>query len=77
MTALFLAGIYGTSVRSLVKPKVQEETSLFSTENNAGISGSFFLSIPISDIVQVKRKCAISQLVRKLSLVTPCPAPDV
>ena len=58
---LFVAGTCGTSVRSLVKAKIKEWTCLgFPLRNRAGISGLFFLSLPIVVICLVKRKFASS-----------------
>jgi hypothetical protein len=78
MTALFLAGTCDTLVRSLVKPNIEEETSFcFPLRNNAGISGSFALSVPTSVMFLVKKIFASSQLVRKLLMLTPVPVPYV
>jgi hypothetical protein len=61
MRILFLAGTYDTSVRSLVKAKIKKRTCLgFPLRNYAGISGLFFLSLPINVIFLVKRKFASS-----------------
>ena len=76
MAALFLAGSYDTSVRSLVKPKVEEQTCLcFPLRNSAGISGSFSLSVSTSVIFLVTRIFVSPQLVKKFSVVTPLPFP--
>ena len=73
---MFLAGTYDTSVRSLVKPKKEEWTFLCSPlRNNAEISGLFFLGVPTTVIFLDKRKFVSSQLVMKLSEVTPLPVP--
>jgi len=76
MTVLFLAGIYYTHDRPLVQPKMEEWTSLcFPLRNNAGTSGLFFFSVPITVILLVKRKFASSHLVKKLLEVTTLPVP--
>jgi len=76
MAVLFLAGTYDTSVRPLVKRKIEEWTFLcFPLRYNAGISGLFFLSVPTTVIFSDKRKFASSQLVKKLSEVTPLQVP--
>ena len=65
MIVLFLAGTYDTSVRSLVKPKIEEWTFLcFPLRNNAGISDLVFLSVLPTVIFLDKRKFASSQLVK-------------
>ena len=43
--------------------------------NNAGISGLFFLIVPTTVMFLDKRNFASSQLVKKLSVVTPLPVP--
>jgi hypothetical protein len=76
MTVLFLAGTYHTRDRPLVQPKMEEWTSLcFPLRNNAGTSGLFFLSVPLTVIFLVQRKFASSQLVKKLLEVTSLPVP--
>jgi hypothetical protein len=76
MTVLLLAGTYDTLDRPLVQPKTEEQISLcFPLRNNAGTSGLFFLSVPITVIFLVKRKFAISQHVKKLLEVTSLPVP--
>ena len=90
---MFLAGTYDTNVRLLVKLKIDEWTFLykcvyvyiyiyiyifvFPLRNNAGIAGLFFLSVPNAFTFLVKRKISSSNLVKKLSLVTPLPVPDM
>jgi hypothetical protein len=76
MTVLFRAGTCDTSVRSLVKPKIEEWTYLgFPVINNDRISGLFFPTVPTTVMFLVKRKFASSQLVKKLSAVTLLPVP--
>ena len=71
---MFLAGTYDTSVRSSVKPKIGEWAQLyFPLRNNTGIAGLFFPSVPTTVMFLVKGKFASSQLVKKLSVVTPLP----
>jgi hypothetical protein len=60
LTALLLAGTYGTSVRSLVKPKAEECTCLcFPLRYNSGISGLCYnlkISTDKTKIMAFKRK---------------------
>jgi len=49
----------------------------FPLSNNAGTAGSLFLSMPITVIFLVKRRFASSQLVKKLSAVTPFLVPYI
>ena len=61
---MFLAGKYDTSVRSLMKQKIEEWIHLrFPLRNNAGIAGLFFLGVPPIVMFVVNRKFASSQLV--------------
>jgi hypothetical protein len=61
---------------SLVTPNIEEQTPLcFPMRNKAGISGSLFLSLPSSVTFLLRRRFAISRLVKKWSAVTLLPVP--